>query len=325
LATSTAYPTLASTSLISPSFAGLTLWNGGTQLGNQANYVGTTTVMANGTTTPAFLYYFSFGNSSPLIIPRNSTLPVTLKGNVNAYTAGNVSDDSVHTFEVVTSTYPGLGTATSTVVALGQTSNNPATVVLSGAAGNPQTVLRNSLTFSSAQNGATTGRSKSASDQFATLTFTPNNSGQVTLNTLTITFSGSAVSSTNAAADAFATSTYLALGTPGNFTGTTFYPSSTLTSCTSAVCTVVWSFGSGINGYQIQNSPVTFTLVGNTSLSGINVAGGQNYVSLYATLASPSAVQYTDGTAGTTVSGIGLPASVITPLQLSGVQYSQGS
>jgi Putative peptidoglycan binding domain len=321
LSTSTAYATSGALTAILPSFSGLTLWNGGTQLGNQANYIGTTTVGG----TPAFLYHFSFGNSTPFVIPRNSTLPVTLKGNVNAYTAGNVSDDSVHTFEVVTSTAP-YNTATSTVVALGQTSNNPTAIVLSGAAGNPQTVLRNSLTFSSAQNGATTNRSKSASDQLATLTFTPNNSGQITLNTLVLTFTGNALASSTGANDAaFASSTYLALGTPGNFTGTTFAPASA-TCVTSVSCTVQWNFGSSISGYQIQNSPVTFTLVANTS-QNVGVAVGQNSVSLFTTLATPSAVLYTDGTdaASTTVSGIGLPASVITPLQISGVQYTQGS
>jgi hypothetical protein len=57
---------------------------------------------------------------------------------------------------------------------IGQTSNQTALVTIaSGTVGNPQTVLRNTLSFSTAQIGTSSNRSKSPFDQLGTLTFTP--------------------------------------------------------------------------------------------------------------------------------------------------------
>jgi hypothetical protein len=66
-------------------------------------------------------------------------------------------------------------------------------------------------------------------------------------------------------------------------------------------------------------------LVGDTTQSA--VAGANNSVNLVAQVSANTSVTYTDGTdsAGTTVSGIGLPASIITPLQVFNVQFQQNS
>jgi hypothetical protein len=301
---------VTSTANVLPSFNSLTLWNGATQLGNSANYVGTTTV---GTQT-AFVYQFQFGNGTSFVIPRNTALQVTLKGNVNAYTAGNVTDGGVHTFEIATSTY-ALNT-TSTVVALGNTSNVPANVVINGANSNAQTVLQNILGFSYAQQGASTGRSKSASDELATLTFTPSNGGSAVLGTTTVTFSGSAVGTSTA------TNAVLAIVQGSGF-GTQYSPATT-TACTpGGTCTATWNFNSSTG--QVNGSPVTYALVLNETGNGTVAATGQNYVSLYATIATSTAIEYTDGTSGSTVSGVGLPSSLLFPIQIFGAQFSQGS
>jgi len=309
------------TANVLPSFNTLTLWNGATQVGNQANYVGTTTV--NGVN--AFLYQFQFGNTSNFVIPRNGTLALTLKGNANAYTAGNTTDGSIHTFEVATSTNVGSvvnNLASSTVTALGQTSNQQAAVVISGAAGTQQTVLQNGLVFSAAQLGATSNRSKSAGDQLATLTFTPGNGGSIALNTVTINFSGNAIASGTVQEAGFASSTYLLLN--GTQYPETAYGSSNCSN--QSGCAVTWNFGSGVNGFQVNGSPVTFTLVAN-DFSNTNVAGSNNAVSMAATINATSSIQYTDGTAsnGTTVTGVSLPSSVITPLQIFSTQFVQNS
>jgi len=232
------------TNAANPSFSALTLWNGATQVDGQANYIGATTV--NGQS--AFLYQFQFGNSSPFVIPRNGTLYVNLKGNVNAYTAGNVTDGSIHTFEIAPSAADP--TATSTVVAMGQISDLPANVVLSNPVGTAQTILQNGMVFSAAMLGPTSNRVKSTGDQLATLTFTPGNGGSLALNTLVLTFSGSAISSNGSQATAFANSMYLLLN------GTQYPVAST--ACTGpSACTATWNFGSGINGFQVNGSPVT--------------------------------------------------------------------
>jgi len=306
------------TAAVLPSFNTLSLWNGATQVGGQANYVGTTSVNgANG-----FLYQFQFGNSSNFVIPRNGTLSLTLKGNANSFTGGNVTDGSIHTFEIATSTSANGVTninTTSTVVALGQTSNQPANVVLTSAAGTQQTVLRNGLVFSAAQLGGTSNRSKSTGDQLATLTFTPGNGGALAINTSTITFTGNAISSTVSSAQAFGDSMYLLLN------GTKYSPASG-TCMGPSNCSVTWNFGSGISGFQVNGSPVTFTLVAD-DFDNTVVAGSNNSVSLAATVSSLSSIQYTDGTDSnsTTATAISLPASVITPLQIFSTQFVQNS
>jgi len=293
------------------SFNNLTLWNGSTQIGNAATYVGTTTVASQN----AFLYHFSFGGSA-FLIPQNGTLSLTLKGGVNSYSAGNVTDGAIHTFEVATSTTESA--VTSTVVALGNTSNLSSAITLSSAAGTQQTVLQNVLSFSGAVNGSVTSRPKSTADQLATITFTPVNSGSVAVNTTTLTLSGSAISATGSIATAFATSTYLYLN------GTKYLPATT--SCASQSCTITWNFGSGISGFQANGSPVTFQLYADTQDNTV-VAGSNNSVSLAGTISASSSIQYTDGTNSdsTTVTGVTLTPSITTPLQIFNVQFQQNS
>jgi hypothetical protein len=309
LATSTV---VTSTANVLPSFNAITLnWaNGSTQESSPANYVGTTTVAGQ----TAFLYQFSFGNSSNFIIPRNGTLQTILKGNVNTYSNGNVTDGSVHTFEIATSTYAP--TATSTAVALGATSNIPATVTINSANGNAQTILQNSLGFSYAQVGVSQGRSKSSADELATLTFTPSNSGVGVITTTTVTFSGNAATTTTAG-DA-----ELALVSGSGFVAPYITPVATSSCNGSNSCTATFSFtpSQGL----VNGTPVTYALILNDA-AGTTVAGGQNYVSLYATIANANAILYTDGNSGTTVSGVGLPSSFLFPIQVFGAQFSQGS
>jgi hypothetical protein len=301
------------TTAVLPSFSKLYMY------GPNSMLLGTASNYATGTVggQQAFIWNFQFGNSTPFVIPRNGTLPVVLKGDVNAYTAGNVTDASTHTFEIATSSLEN--TSTLTVVALGATSNQPTAVTLSGAAGGTQTILRNTLGFAYSQLGNASNRAKSVADQLATLTFTPGATGQVALNTLTITLAGTALSTTSATLQSMASSTYLSLN------GTAYNPSATTVTTSTQTATVTFNFGAGIAGFSVSG-PTSFTLITNSGQYAV-VAGGTNSVSLYATLASTAAIQYTDGTDATAnvVSSLGLPSSTITPIQIFGAQYSQGS
>jgi hypothetical protein len=140
------------------------------------------------------------------------------------------------------------------------------------------------------------------------------------LNTVTVTFTGSAVSSTLA----FPTSTtYLLVGTPSSYTAK--YAAVAATSTTGQEV-MTWNFGNDVSGLQLSG-PTTFTLVVDTTKT--NVAGSNNSVSLYANIQANSDIQYTDGTSGvvgsTVTTGLGLPSSVLTPIQLNGVQFQTNS
>jgi hypothetical protein len=181
----------------------------------------------------------------------------------------------------------------------------------------PTTIPQNTLSLSTSQIGASSNRLKLTTDQLATLTFTPGNSGSVALNTLNINFSGSALSTSPSNVTAFQQGLSLMLN------GTQYTP--TGMSCAGGSCTASWNFGSGINGFMV-NGPTTFTLVANDYSTTV-AAGTNNAVSLSATISTNASVTYTDGTDsnGTTMTNLPLPASIITPVQVFNVQFAQGT
>ena len=126
----------------SAAFTNLTLWNGSTELGSvgSAGTV-TTTIPTNVvTSSPAVGYYlYNFQiQGNPIIVPQANSVSITLKGDATGYSTG-AADDVVNQFEVATTTLAG-------ITALGQSSNLAATTTLANAYGNPQTVLRTTLT-----------------------------------------------------------------------------------------------------------------------------------------------------------------------------------
>jgi len=244
----------------------------------------------------------------------------------------------MHVFEIATSSYASA--TSSVIVAQGATSGktvqitlptltSTSSVLYSGPT--TQNVLRTTLSFSSSPLGATTGRSKASSDALASLVFTPGNGGSAALNIVRVTFTGSAVTSTSFTT----TSTYLLVGTPSSFTtqfpatlSTTTQPGGGSCVAGSASCQVVdtWYLPSGVvstsNGLNVTG-PTTLTLVANTA--NTVTAGSNNSVSLYANVQALSDIQYTDGVSGSTTSGLGLPSSVLVPVQLIGVQFATNS
>jgi hypothetical protein len=324
----------ASASSTKPSFSNLTLWNGAQEVGSVQSYTATTTV--GNTSTPAFLYAFTNLLSNGLgtaYVPRNGVLTLTLKGDVNNFTTGNAADLSSHDFEIATTTGATYNTTSSVVVAQGATSGQSATIVLptadpsSGliAGATTQKVLQNALAFSWVPVGATNGRGKSTNDEIADLTFGAANGGSLLLNTTTVSFSGSALSSSTSgsigvAANAGLMASVQLLGPSGS--PVTVASSSPACDGTAGTCWVTFNFGSNaqVNGNQ------TYKLTINDSEAAS--ALGNSSVSMYATIATSSAVVYTDAASGgqvTTLPAMLQPGNVIFPLNLNSVTYSQGT
>ncbi|MGB7957757.1 MAG: peptidoglycan-binding domain-containing protein [Minisyncoccia bacterium] len=313
---------VASTTNSVPTFSNLTLWNGAQEVGSVQSYSQKTTVGTSLASSTVFLYPFTNLLNNALgtaYIPRNGVLSLTLKGDVNSFTSGNAADNSTHMFEIATST--AVSSATSTIVAQGATSGKSATIVITNGAGGiapgatTQTVLRNVLAFSSVPVGATSGRGKSTNDEIADLTFNAPSGGSLYLNNATITFQGTAASTS---ANTFIGGVKL-LDPSGNSIATSSYNN---TCNTTGICSVTFNFSN-----RLINSAQTYKLIVNDALEAIG--GGNNSVSLYATVNANTDVVYTDATDGTglqtTLPSILQPGNVIFPLNMNSVTYSQGT
>ncbi len=285
------------TAATSSAFQNMTLWNGSTAVGTSGSAA---------TTTGGFKYTFHF--ATPPVVPKSNSLTLTLKGDVASFASlSNTGvDNTTSTFEV----------ASSTVTALGNTSNI-ATTVSGDPIGNTMTVLRTVLTPSATVLGNTTNRTKSSVDNLATVTFTANTAGSAMLKTLKLTFSGSAV----------ATSTFvgaLTLRDTNNNDVVVSDNATTTSNCASqSSCTVTWTFATSTTPFIISGgSSYTFTVQLNDT-AGTVVASSNNSVSLGATIQSTSDVSYFDSgdTNGNTVN---LPSTLV-PLNVMSVTYAPGS
>ena len=146
--------------------------------------------------------------------------------------------------------------------------------------GNAQTVLRSTLYLRGNPAGATSGRGKTTSDQLATLSFGANSAGPIALNTISVTFSGSA-----------ATGTLMTTG------AVKLLDENNQPVCTTiATSSFTWSFNCG-NTYQGQavseGATRNWTLVVNDN--DLAPAATQGYVNLVATINSNANITFTDG------------------------------
>lgn len=124
----------------------------------------------------------TFSFSTPLVIPKNSTKLYGLYGNVTSFTNGGVSN-SGHDFQVTSTD----------VTAIGKDSNNTVTLTTS-ADGNVNSVFRSKLTYAKSVIGAATSRGRSSDDRFLNLDWAANAANDVTLTSVSIRFSGLAIS-----------------------------------------------------------------------------------------------------------------------------------
>lgn len=168
----------------------------------------------------------AFSLGAGVIVPKNGSKTLLLKGDVPSYDSGGAVSGSTHNFRL-------LDSATSSVTALGASSNGTATVTGTPNS-NTSTVYRTKVSLSSALIGAATSRTRTAVDDIATLNFSANSSYQALLNSVTIKFQGQAVSNGTAfSVDLIDANTNVALGSAasavsctgvGNSCSVTFSP-----------------------------------------------------------------------------------------------------
>ncbi len=156
------------------SLSNLELYDSGTRVGGPLPLT-----VASGATTGTVTFSFS----TPIVVTKSTSKTIELRGNIPTYEAGAVSG-SVHNLGIPT---------TASVVALGKDSNGSVTV--SGTPNsNTSTVARTKLTLASALLGSSSNRTRAAVDDIATMTFTADAGYQATVSTVTLKFSGLAVS-----------------------------------------------------------------------------------------------------------------------------------
>jgi hypothetical protein len=201
---------------------------------NLALYDGTTMVAGPlgmtmpGTATSSVTFSLASGG---VIVPKNGTKNLELKGDVATYSSGGATSGTTHNW--------GLLNSTSSITAYGKDSSGAATVSGSPTS-NTSTVYRTKVTLSSSLLGTSSGRARTAVDDLATLNFAANSSYQAVLGTVSLKFSGIAVTNgtANFTVDLIDTNTNVDLGggsdqqtcSPGtgNSCTVTFHPQFTI-------------------------------------------------------------------------------------------------
>ncbi len=262
--------TITGTTSTLTSFKDMKWYDGVTLLGGAQ----TPTIAGNSTSTMTF----SFG-STPVILLKNSSKILTLKGNLASFTDGGVSN-SIHTWSI---------NATSSVTAFGK--DSASSVTISGtASGSAQTVYRSKLTFTSSLIAGASARPRVAVDDLVTVNWTADSAYQLTLGTVAIKFSGQAVS---AGSTAF-TVDFLK-------SDNTAFGSATVQTCTP---------GAG-NSCSVTFSPQFIVSAGGTQAAKIRINSGSFFNgantgdSLSAVIIAAGDVLWNDGT----TAGITLEAS----------------
>ncbi len=186
------------------SFQNLSLYDGTTMV---AGPLGAT---MPGSATSSVTFSLASGG---VVVPKNGTKNLELKGDVATFSSGGATSGSTHNW--------GLLNSTSSVTAYGKDSSASATVSGSPTS-NTSTVYRTKVTLSSSLLGSSSGRARTAVDDLATLNFAANSSYQAVLGTVTLKFSGIAVSngSTAFTVDLIDTNTNLNLGSASQQTCT---------------------------------------------------------------------------------------------------------
>jgi len=160
--------------------------------------------------------------------------------------------------------------------------------------------------------GATNQRGKSANDEIADVTFNPANSGAILLNSMTVTFSGAAASSTG-----FLSGVKLV-----DPSGNTVPVLSQTPDCNGVgTCSVTFNFGG-----RLDSGAQTYKVAVNDTLE--QVATGGTSVSLYVTINTNTDVTYTDAPSGglmVNLPAVLQPGNQIFPLNLNSVTYAQGT
>lgn len=283
---------------------------------------------AASSSNPGAGYYHQFSFADPLVVPKNGALLVTLKGNVGTFSNSGVTDNATFVFKIATSTDSVNDTTAETVDARGLTSSIAATTTLNSATANTVTVLRNKLSVSAASLNPSTSNAvhtKGSNDDLGIITFAADStgSGGAVLNTVTVTFSGTAPSIST-----FLDGVTLRYGgtdvtTAGTLAGITV-TSATSSACNGSnnlTCTKSWNFGTGpTSGLAISpGTSVAFTLQVDSTKTLAGTSGVSQ--SLSAAIASASGVQFYTAPDSTGAGPVSLQANAV-PLTINSVSYN---
>jgi len=286
-----------------PAFNDVSLWNGSQELGTAASpvWVATTTNPATNANSGEYDYDFT-SFSEPLIVPQGNSVSLTLEGNAGSYTNGSITDNSTQQFEIASS---------STIDAMGATSNKTASTTLSNAYGNQQTVLRSTLAVSA--NPVMT-LPPAAEEQIGSITLASNPSGDNVLNNLVLTFGGAAASTTNS--NFLSTSTLILKDSNGGNIVTDGFATSSIDN--SGPVTETWYFLPGKALDITAGSSYTLTLW--ADLSAIPATENTSQ-SLTASINGPDDLTYADGTQNP--SSINLTTNEV-PITVASLQTGSG-
>ncbi len=213
----------------------------------------------------------TFALSTPITVPANGSVTALLRGDVATFNSGGAVSGSAHAFCL-----QGL-------TATGGVSGSAVTPSISGATSNQATVVRSKLTLIpvSLPGTVTTNKVRTLADRIAAIGFIADSAGSVTLNSIKLTFVGSAIVNGNAApsfsVDLIDQSTGIALGgsatqtcTPSTVTrlcAVTFYPSYTFSAGTQKNVIVQINSSSFLNAASTND---TFIVI-------VNASGDLNY------------------------------------------------
>ena len=303
---------VTATSTTKTSFGQLYLYSGATLLGTSGS-----ANLSVATSTPGTGYYWPFHFSTPVVVPKSGSLLLTLKGDVASYSASGISDNTTHSFRIATSNDSVNDTVPEAVVALGNTSSATSSVTLSSASGNNMTVLRTKLTFAAAGLGNTSSRAKAPADNFANLTFTADSAGDLSVNSVVVTFSGTAPSAT-----VFLDGVTL-VDENGSSLGST---NTTSSACSggSSTCTKTFNLGSTTSGAVVSKGTSRTWLL---RIDGSKTQTGTANITqtLSATINALTDIRYTTGLDSQAQTTVSLPSNVSVPILLNSASFATGS
>ncbi|MFA5810078.1 MAG: peptidoglycan-binding domain-containing protein, partial [Thermoleophilia bacterium] len=316
------FQVVVSTSTVKSAFQGMTLYKStdlstplataGTAISSYATSTGVGTSTTGG---PGYYYKFSFAN--PVVVPQGSSVLLVLKAGVASYSSSGATDNTTHVFKIATSsTDTDNDVITETVDAKGKTSNASSAVTLSSPNGSTMTVLRSKVSFTAAGLGQSASRAKAPSDNLASLTFAADSAGDVAINSVIVTFSGTAPSIAS-----FLGGVTL-LDESGVLLGTA---STTSAACNgSNTCTKTFNLGSTTAGQIVtKGTSRTWTLRVDSTLTAAAIASISQ--TLTATINARTDIQFTDGLDSSAASTIGLASKVVVPITINSVSFSQGT
>jgi len=305
---------VAATSSVKSAFENVTLYKS-TDLSTPLATGGSASTAAS-SSNPGPGYYYKFSFANPVVVPRSGSILLVLKAGVSSYSSSGATDNTTHVFKISTSTDSDNDAIIETVDAKGATSNASSSVTLSSPNGSTMTVLRSKLSFSASPLGVSSGRAKQSSDNLASLTFSADQAGSVSINSVIVTFGGTAPS----------VSTFLDGVTLIDESGTALGTGNTTSSaCTGGnTCTKTFNLGSTSSGQVVSpGTSRTWTL----RVDSTKTLAAQANISqtLNATINAITDIRYTDALDSAAATAIGLPSRTVVPISINSVSFTQGT